>query len=946
MLLVCALVSGLLGGAVGAYVIFSQDLPKIPDLRAYRPKTVSKFHAEDGTLIGLFYREKRFPMTLDSIPPHVINAFLAAEDARFFSHTGVDWIGVTRALVKNLSAGNFAQGGSTVTQQVTRNFLLSKEKRLSRKIREALLAVRLEKTLTKNEILELYLNEIYLGKGSYGVESASATYFGKTCAELTVPEAALLAGLVSNPSRYSPFKNLDACLKRREFVLGSMLRGGFITEADYRAALSDTPRFRENLPNPFERVPHFTEAVRRYIVDKYGENRLYDDGLQVWTTCDLPLHEKASEVLLKGATAWEKRQGRPAGLVRRLKAHEAREFLQKAGKRTPAVGEIVQAVVLANHTRTTSKGKKLESKNQDCTLALQSDLRFRMELESGVPYKPNDLLQFRVAATEGSKLSLEHQGLPIIEGALVCIENRTGYVRALVGGLDFERSSFNRALQAVRQPGSAFKPLVFASALEWFNYSPRTLVLDEPIAVVIDQREPEWIPSNADGNFMGPITLRQALAHSRNIASVKLIMDVGVPAAIEMTRNLGITTPMGKNLAMSLGVSEVSPLELTSAYTVFPNAGVKVHPVLVKKVVDRFGNVLEDNTGEYIRVEEASRDTAGMPLSVTALEASGRIAAMERPPVPPLAAEPPAVPRDPEPKGLEPTAIEQFLLSSFPSGPASRPEARRALSARTAYLMVSMMRETCVRGTAAAAARLGRKDLAGKTGTTDDSTDAWFVGFNPRYTVGVWVGYDAKVSLGRQEHGSVAALPVWMDFMKEALRGQPSENYPIPPGIVFVDDTGVQRPERVSNPLEAEPDLIPDAETRMVSLVDELLLPVAGYYDAYMSHSQNPIYTPMMYPRSMGAYQAFPGSMSTYQGFPGSVRVLSPAGRTLGHADLARDDKGKAVLNKETFAPFFSGYAEESPGEASAEGFFSDAGRFMRVMPRYAPPLMREGWVQ
>ena len=286
VLLLCAGVSGMFGAGLGIYAAFSADLPKIPDLKSYRPKTVSTFYAEDGTVIGLFYKEKRFPVPLESIPPHVINAFLAAEDSRFFSHAGVDGLGVIRALIKNIKAGTFVQGGSTITQQVTRNFILSKQKTISRKIREALLAFRLEQALSKKEILEIYLNEIFLGTRSYGLEAAARTYFGKPATEMSIPEAALLAGLVSSPSKYAPGRSHEAALKRREFVLGRMLLHGFISENQHREAMADIPSFRENLPNPFDKVPYFTETVRQYIVARYGEDRLYNDGLQVWTTCD------------------------------------------------------------------------------------------------------------------------------------------------------------------------------------------------------------------------------------------------------------------------------------------------------------------------------------------------------------------------------------------------------------------------------------------------------------------------------------------------------------------------------------------------------------------------------------------------------------------------------------------------------------------------------------
>ncbi|MBI5251677.1 MAG: PBP1A family penicillin-binding protein [Desulfomonile tiedjei] len=915
VLVACGLLSGSMGAALGVFASFSKDLPTIPDLKAYRPKTVSTFYAEDGTVIGLFYKEKRFPIPLDSMPPHVVNAFVAAEDARFFSHTGVDIFGVIRAFVRNLKAGTFAQGGSTITQQVTRNLMLTKEKKVSRKIREAILAFRLEKTLSKQQILELYLNEIYLGKGSYGIEAAAGTYFGKTTRELSVPEAAFIAGLVSNPTKHS--SNPDSALKRREFVLGGMHKHGFIGPQEYAQAVADVPRFRENLPNPFERVPYFTEAVRKYIVERYGENRLYNDGLQVWTTCDLRLQDKASESLLAGVKAWERRQGRPPGLVRRLKAPEVKEFFLTSAKGSHRVGDLVQAVVMTNHSTQKRKGKRQESKLQECTLALPGGAQFTLELESQIPFRTNDLLEFRVEEADGSRLSLKHETLPPLQGAVVCTENNTGYVRAVVGGLSFERSSFNRALQAQRQPGSAFKPFVYAAALEWGNYSPQTLIVDEPIAVMVDPHGPQWVPMNSDGGFHGPMTFKQALAHSRNIIAVKLLMDVGIDQTIQMAHDMGIRASLGANLSLALGSSEVTPLELAAAYTVFPNLGVKVNPVMVKKVVDRFGRVLEDNTVTPLDVLSRTMKDAALPREAVTTRPSpgesqeGLINEMRRLALP-----------DQDPS--QQSGLDRLLTSTFPTGDHLTANMIRVLSPQSAYLMVSALRETCVSGTAAAAGRLKRNDLAGKTGTTDDCTDAWFVGFNSKYTTGVWMGFDAKVSLGRHEYGGTAALPVWMSFMKEALTGQRSTGYPAPPGIVF---NGVMEPARqtLSDPslLQASPDFASAPELKQVCPVDTVFVPATGQMDPLTGQ---PIH-----------------SDYGYSSYPGAIRVLSQTGQTLGYASYSVDNKGRFALHRDTMmdAGLYESEADQQPSESSVQ----DSGMF-RSIQRYLSPLLQRGWIQ
>jgi penicillin-binding protein 1A len=893
-----AVMCGCLGFGLGTYLHYAADLPTMPDLRAYRPKTVSTFHAEDGTVIGIFYKEKRFPVALDTLPPHVIQAFLAAEDARFFSHTGVDLFGVLRALAKNLKAGTFAQGGSTITQQVTRNFLLSKDKRLSRKIREAILSFRLEKTLSKEEILEIYLNEIYLGKGAYGVEAASRTYFGKHARDLTVSEAAMLAGSVSNPTKYSPSRNVEASLKRREFVLDNMVRYGFIREDQHKESSAEVPKFREEEPsNPYERVPYFTEAVRRYIVDRYGEQRLYNEGLEVWTTCNESLQDKASEALLNGVKAWEKRQGRPAGLIRKLTNAEVKEFVNGRAKEHLRPGDVIRAVVVDARPAKKEKGQRTKSSLHDCTIALPGNARIHLQLESPIPYRVNHLLEFRVVGLDQAAPILEPQTLPPLQGAVVCIENRTGYVRALVGGLDFERSSFNRAVQALRQPGSAFKPFIYAAALEWGNYSPQTLIIDEPIAVLLDPRKHEWVPGNSDGKYLGLMSLKDALAQSRNTVAVKLLMDLGVDQAARMARRMGITSHLDRNLSLSLGTSEVSPLELTAAYTVFPNMGMRIRPVLVKKVKDRFGNVLEDNSVAPLDVEgEVAR--AVLPISrlqnlASASEDDSRSGEE-------------AV-RESDPPSCEPFSAEEqqsplcavnphidMLISGSPGieGPLSRPPAERVLTPVSSYLMLSMLRKACVSGTAAAASRLKRKDVAGKTGTTDDCSDAWFVGFNPKYTTGVWMGYDTKVSLGRGEYGGTTALPVWMDLMREALADEPSVGYPVPAGVVFAHHQAFERTRNHADLMEDDPDYFSAADVKPVSPVDFNFMLASAPGTTFLAEA---------------------GHSWGYGEGPPAVRVLSPSGQDLGFGYYFRDERGNLSLRRDW------GFRPEDATGASAQ---------------------------
>lgn len=900
-----AVLFGALGFALGAYLFFSRDLPLIPDLRAYRPKTVSTFYAEDGAVIGLFYREKRFPIPLDRIPTTLVNAFLAAEDSRFFAHPGIDPSGIARAALKNLQSGRFVQGGSTITQQVTRSFLLSREKKLSRKIREAILAYRLEQNLSKHEILELYLNEVYLGAGAYGVESAARTYFGKGCGELTLAESALLAGLASGPSKFSPTRNMQAALERRSFVLSAMLKTKFIAEDEYHAASAEPVRLQERLPNPAENAPYFVEAVRRRIIEKYGEELLYNDGLRVWTTCDVQMQKTAEQALMEGARAWERRQNRPAGLVARLKSDDVKAFLSDAaGTAHPKVGDLAQAVVIENLSRPKKDKKRRPEPMQECVMALRGGARFTLTLESALSYRPGDLLHFRITTVERDRLLLEQDRIPWIEGAVTAVENKTGYVRALVGGVAYERSEFNRAIQAKRRPGSAFKPMVYAAALEWGHYAPRTMLVDEPIAVVMGARE-TWVPMNSDGQFMGAVTFRRALELSRNTPTVKLAMDVGVEKAAEMAARMGITSPIPTHLSTALGTAETTPLELTAAYTVFPNMGVRIAPTLIKKIVDRFGRVLEDNTVTPLKADS---------VSVTAPEAMQwieRLRALSSAPETPEASPyfdrdpysspPPSPPPSPAQHPKHVTRIPAATPDSRVTSPEGNPRAERVMSPQTAYMMIGLLRGVCVTGTAAAAAKLKRWDLAGKTGTTDDGADAWFVGFTPRYTIGVWLGDDGNASLGRREYGGIAALPVWARIVKTMPPSSPDEAYPVPPGIAFTDlgEGPSDRHHPRGGLPELGPTLSPDLFVKQVSPIDVGVGPSSTAqveWPGFDSPRQSPLGASAGGPYEWPEYaqSAYTGRMDYY---PGIARLLSPKGDNLGYAPFGAAEKGKPTVD-------------------------------------------------
>ncbi len=591
------------GALLGAFAFYSRDLPKIPELKQYQPKTVSVFYADDGTVIGIFYKERRFVVDLDEIPPHVVNAFIASEDARFYDHNGVDWRAMGRALVRNLKALRFVEGGSTITMQVTRAFLLTSEKSIPRKIKEILLATRLEELWGKKRILNVYLNEIYLGEACYGVEAAARNYFNKPVARLTIAEAAVLAGLVPSPVRYNPFKSVDLATARQRTVLDNMLRVGFITPEQYEAARREKPDFRkeEEVSRPFDVAPDFAEEVRRYIVEKYGAERLYNEGLKVFTTVNIEYQRRAIEALRKGLEELKARHKHFA-IIGRTPSRGIAEFLRDRSIGPLKKGKFYQAAV-TNVTR---------KKNETIIhVSLNEKVKGQVKLDyAASDFRVGHLLAVRFERFSGETPFFTLDDKPEIQGALVAIENRTGYVRALVGGASGEHFKFNRATQAKRQPGSAFKPIIYAAALEKKGYSPATIIVDEPVVIELEARGQEWEPRNAAGNFLGPISLRRALELSRNICTAKLLIDVGLDPVLELARGMGIKSELGRNISLSLGTSEVTLFELTGAYTVFANQGAWVEPVLVKTVQDRFGNVLEDNTGV------APVDPASVPTPV------------------------------------------------------------------------------------------------------------------------------------------------------------------------------------------------------------------------------------------------------------------------------------------------------------------------------------------
>ncbi|MEE9614602.1 MAG: PBP1A family penicillin-binding protein [Thermodesulfobacteriota bacterium] len=750
--------ASLLAG-LGTFFYLTRDLPSMRSLVDYTPNLITKVYSQDEQTVGEFYIERRIVVSFASIPRHTINAFLAAEDAKFFEHKGVDYRSIMRALYKNILAGRIVQGGSTITQQVARSFFLSPARKISRKIREAVLAYRIEKHLTKEEILHLYLNQIYLGNGAYGVQAASENYFGKDVQELDLAESALLAILPKAPSRYSPYTNPELAKQRQELVLTRMLEEGFTTREVAEEAINRPLKLKPKRTKSMWAGPYFTEHVRRYIEEKYGEDLLYKGGLQVYTTMDVEMQKAANDAVRRGLRAHDKRRGYRGAAVS-LKSAEEIEALReetdkKLSKRPLEIGGIYRAVI----TDVDKKGRRLKVdigsrkgviEHRDMAWAglynPTTDPDGGKDVKLQTIFNVGDVVEVMVRGlpeTESSPIPLKLEQEPLAQAALLAMEPETGYVKAMVGGGDFSKSQFNRAIQAQRQPGSAFKPIIYTAALD-SEFTPATIVVDSPLVfeeerqVDVDSEDPEaeteteteewtWKPRNFGEKFYGPTTIRNALTKSRNVVTIKVLQEIGVGRAIGYARKLGIEAPLTRDLSLALGSSAVSLLEMTRAFGTLAAMGRRAEPIFITRITDRHGNVLEENI----------------------------------------------------------------------------PSHKEVLSPQTSYIITNLLKGVVENGTGWRAKAL-KRPAAGKTGTTNNLNDAWFMGFVPGLVAGTWIGYDEEYPLGRHETGSKAASPIWVGFMKSALEGVPKENFPIPDGVEFakIDPrTGLLANSSTENPV-------------------------------------------------------------------------------------------------------------------------------------------------
>ncbi|HRT26640.1 MAG TPA: PBP1A family penicillin-binding protein [Syntrophales bacterium] len=699
------------------YVII-RDLPDIHNLKDYRPSITTRIYSDNDRLIDEFFLEDRRFIPINKVPKYVAQAFIAAEDSRFFQHEGVDFYGMVRAFVKNVTHGAIVQGGSTITQQLAKAIYLSPERSLTRKIKEAVLAYRMDRYLKKYEILNLYLNQIYLGHGTYGIEAASQCYFGKSARDLNLAEAALLAGLPKAPSRYSPFVSLEKAKQRQAYTLNRMVEEGYITEAEKERA--EKMPIRLNTAGPKGKVaPYFTENVRRYIVAKYGSEALYKEGLEVYTTLNFEMQQAATAAVERGLQELEKREGTrvsirrvPAAKVDQFTAQVEKEISKKPLEKGQVVRALVESVDEGDRVVHLRVGRRKAVASFDhihlAANAVQAAEMGKMYNPAGL-FSPGDVVEARLSEKpqkEPLELSIELH--PAVQAALLCMDARTGEIKAMVGGRDFRRSEFNRATQSRRQPGSAFKPLIYAAAFDK-GLTPATIVMDSPVVFKDSLGDTDWRPKNFDAKYHGPTTLRDALVYSRNVVTIKVLKDIGVRYAVDYARNMGIESPLSENLSLALGTSGVTVQEMVRAFGVLANEGKKAEPYFIRKIVDRTGSIFEEHA----------------------------------------------------------------------------PRVEPVIDAKVAYITTSVLQDVVQRGTGWRVRAIG-KPVAGKTGTTDEYKDAWFIGYTPSFVAGVWVGYDDGRPLGKAEVGGVAAAPIWLYFMEKALAGQPVENFRVPEGIVFV----------------------------------------------------------------------------------------------------------------------------------------------------------------
>ncbi len=722
-----------LGAAVAGVLIYiySKDLPDYTQLKNYEPPIMTRIHAANGAILAEYAHQRRLYIPSDAIPPLVKEAFISAEDKNFYHHHGIDPEGVMRALIILAEGGHHIQGASTITQQVAKNFFLSDQRTLSRKIREALLSLRIEQAYSKDRILELYLNEIYLGMGNYGVAAAALNYFDKSVNQLTLDEAAYLAGLPKGPNNYNPFRDYDAAVARRNYVIARMVENGYVTKQQGDAAMAKPLVVHPRKLSPDSMAAgYFAEEVRRELEDRYGDKKLYEGGLSVRSTLDPKLQLMARKALVDGLVRFDEAHGYRG-------AYKHIDISGDWGKPLGAISPLRDvpwrlAVVLKVSNSGAHIGLQpprqdsgaLSPKRETGTLTPEGAHWTRKRLSQILD--PGDVIF--VEPIEGQQGDYRLRQIPQISGAAVAMDPYTGRVLAMVGGFSFDQSSFNRATQAWRQPGSSFKPFIYAAALD-DGYTPATTILDEPITINLPNGQ-VWSPENFEHGHYGPHTLRYAIEHSKNLMTVRLARAIGMPMIAAYAKKFGIYDDMPPLLAMSLGAGDTTLMRMVTAYSMLDNGGVRITPTLIDRIQDRWGHTI---------YRHDKRKCIGCnPAKYV--------------------------------PGVLPTLVD---------------DRQRVLDPLTAYQITSIMEGVIQRGTGVCIKVLGR-NLAGKTGTTNDAKDLWFIGYSPDLAFGVYLGYDHPRSTGRASQAALYAAPIFRDFMKMALAGEPNTPFRVPPGIKLI----------------------------------------------------------------------------------------------------------------------------------------------------------------
>ena len=731
---ITTVVCGLALSLSGAFLYLSPNLPSVESLRSIELQIPLRVYSNDAKLIAEFGEMRRSHILFNDIPKNFIHALLAAEDDNFANHYGVDPGSLVRAAAQILKTGRIQTGGSTITMQVAKNFFLSSERSFSRKANEILLALQIERELTKDEILELYVNKIYLGNRAYGIEAASQVYYGKSISDISLAELAMIAGLPKAPSRFNPIANPERSMERRNWILARMLKLGRISDEQYQEAVNEPLTASLHINMPDLNAPYIAEMVRAEMVGRFG-GQAYTDGYSVTTTIPSNLQEHAQQAIRSGLIAYDRRHG-----YRKPKQTAIPESLwAQTLAKTRRISQFLPAIV------TQVDSNAITVLLADGTLeqvAWKSMQWARPHINSRsmgpVPRKPADVVSVGdlIQVQRQTDKSLSFAQIPKAQAALVSLDPHSGAIRSLVGGLSFEQSNYNRAIQAKRQPGSSFKPFVYSAALD-AGYTAATIVNDAPLEIFEAGMKEVWRPKNDNNSFLGPIRVREGLYRSRNLVSIRILQDIGMQYARDYISQFGFSlNDLPRNLSLALGTATLTPMEITTGWTVFANGGFKIEPYIIERI--------ENRDGQTIFTANPARTPTALSLAT----------------------------------GTSAAEIEKPLTEEAPA------VAKRIIDERTAYIMTSMLQDVIKRGTGRRALSLNRSDLAGKTGTTNESKDSWFAGYNSDVVTTVWAGFDQPESLGRNEYGGTVALPIWIDYMAYALKDKPLHTPQEPAGMM------------------------------------------------------------------------------------------------------------------------------------------------------------------